>query len=57
LILQLIYSSFSHYIFRSALFWFGWIFVFLLALAPQYIGRFAKRTYAPTDIDIINNIK
>lgn len=47
----------SHYLFRSGLYWFGWILVFILALAPQYIGRFVKRTYAPTDIDIINNLK
>jgi hypothetical protein len=54
---QLMALFISHYIFRSALFWFGWILVFVLALAPQYIGRFMRRTYAPNDINIINNIK
>lgn len=47
----------DHYLFPSALFWFGWIFVFFVALAPQYLGRFWRHAYRPTDIDIVASLR
>ena len=43
----------DYLVFRSALFWFGFPFVFVLALLPRYLWRTFKHSYFPSDIDIV----
>ncbi|KAJ9113189.1 hypothetical protein QFC22_006028 [Naganishia vaughanmartiniae] len=47
----------DYLVFRSALFWFGFPFVFVLALLPRYLWRTMKHSYFPTDIDIMAYIR
>lgn len=47
----------DYFVFRSALFWFGFPFVFVLALLPRYLWRTFKHSYFPTDIDIMAYIR
>lgn len=43
----------NHYLWRSAIFWFGWVFTLIVALAPRYLVRYVKETYFGTDVDIL----
>jgi len=41
------------YLFRSAMFWFSFVFCFFLSLIPRYLVRYYKELYYPTDIDVL----
>ncbi|TFK54630.1 phospholipid-translocating ATPase [Heliocybe sulcata] len=43
----------DHYLFHSALFWFGVVLTVLLALAPRYIAKAYKFSFAPDDVSIM----
>lgn len=43
----------NHYLWRSAIFWFGWVFTLIVALAPRYIVRYVKENYYGSDVDIL----
>ncbi|KZT27329.1 phospholipid-translocating ATPase [Neolentinus lepideus HHB14362 ss-1] len=43
----------DHYLFHSALFWFGVLLTVLLALAPRYIAKAYKFGFAPDDVSIM----
>lgn len=48
----LVYGN-NHYLLQSPVFWFGWLFTLIVALAPRYLIRYVKETYITTDIDIL----
>ncbi len=47
----------SYYLFRSAIYWFGWLYVFVVALLVHNLYRAIMQSYFPTDIDIMNCVR
>jgi phospholipid-translocating ATPase len=47
----------DYYLFRSAAFWFGWPFVFVIALLPRYLVRFYRQAVHPNDLDAMRSIR
>ncbi|CDZ96254.1 phospholipid-translocating atpase [Phaffia rhodozyma] len=47
----------NHYLFHSALFWFGTIFVSVIGLLPKYLLNTISQMYRPTDIDIMRAVR
>jgi len=47
----------DHYLFRAADYWFGWLFVYIMALLPHNLYRAWKSTYHPNDIDVMRSIR
>lgn len=45
------------FLFRSAAYWFGWIFVFILALLPRYLFLAIKLNYFPSPIDELRLVR
>lgn len=45
------------FLFRSAAYWFGWIFVFVIALLPRYLFLAIKLNYFPDAIDELRLIR
>ncbi|GMK57365.1 hypothetical protein CspeluHIS016_0401990 [Cutaneotrichosporon spelunceum] len=45
------------FLFRSAAFWFGWLFVTIMALLPRYLIKFAKQNIFPNDIDVMRLVR
>lgn len=45
------------FLFRSAAYWFGWIYVFVLALLPRYLFLHIKLIYFPNKIDQLRLVR
>lgn len=45
------------FLFRSAAYWFGWIYVFILALLPRYLFLAIKLNYFPNPIDELRLVR
>ncbi|KAF7301327.1 Phospholipid-transporting ATPase [Mycena indigotica] len=43
----------DHYVLRSAYFWFGMLFTFVLAFTPRYLIKAWQFGYRPNDIDMV----
>jgi phospholipid-translocating ATPase len=45
------------FLFRSAAYWFGWIYVFVIALLPRYLFLHIKLIYFPDKIDELRLVR
>jgi phospholipid-translocating ATPase len=45
------------FLFRSAAYWFGWIYVLIIALLPRYLFLYIKQIYFPNKIDELRLVR